>query len=114
MGTYEYDSRTGGTAASLAYDNAGNVTSNGDTEYYYDVPVRLTSAESGLNSNVFGGGHGLADSMVSPSAVSSGPNCAAEPKRGHVVRAMRWVIRAYALQQPIPSPEPLTMSGTSS
>jgi len=44
----------GGTAASLAYDNAGNLTSDGDKQYYYDVLRRLTLAESGLNSNVFG------------------------------------------------------------
>ena len=56
MGMYEYDSRTGGTAASLSYDNAGNLTSDGDKEYYYDVLGRLTLAESGLSSNVFSGG----------------------------------------------------------
>jgi len=52
MGMYEYDSRTGGTAASLAYDNAGNLTADGDKEYHYDVLGRLTLVESGLNSNV--------------------------------------------------------------
>ena len=56
MGMYEYDSRTGGTAASLSYDNAGNLTSDGDKEYYCDVLGRLMLAGSGLNANAFSGG----------------------------------------------------------
>ena len=56
MSMYRQDSRTGGTAALLSYDNAGNLTSDGDKLYNYDVLGRLTLAESGLNSNVFLGG----------------------------------------------------------
>ena len=69
-------SRTGGTAASLASDNAGkgspsrkrsfgdgvpSLTSDGNKAYYCDVLGRLGLVESGLNSNVFWGG------MASPS-----------------------------------------------
>jgi len=67
MGMYEYDSRTGGTAASLSYDSAGkgspsrkrsfgdgvaSLTADGDKQYNYDVLGRLTLVESALNSNV--------------------------------------------------------------
>jgi len=51
IGCYEYDTRSSGTA-SLAYDAAGSLTSDGDKLYEYDALGRLTCAASNANTNV--------------------------------------------------------------
>ncbi len=47
----EYDHRSSGTA-SLAYDAAGSLTSDGDKLYEYDALGRLTYAAGNANTNV--------------------------------------------------------------
>ena len=58
------------------------LTRSGDKRYHYDVGVPLLQAVSECQEA----------SLASPSAVNSGPNCSIEPKRGHVLRVMRWAI----------------------